>query len=36
MIELFKELLMDGLFILGEDYLEIVRCLFDERWIDFF
>jgi oligoendopeptidase F len=34
-IESSKELLMDGLSILGEDYLEIVRRSFDERWIDF-
>lgn len=34
-IEDAKEMLMDGLSILGDEYLELVRRSFDERWIDF-
>ncbi|MFA7417378.1 MAG: oligoendopeptidase F [Acholeplasma sp.] len=34
-IESSKEMLMDGLSILGDEYLEMVRRSFDERWIDF-
>ena len=34
-IDSAKELLLDGLSILGEDYLKMVRRAFDERWIDF-
>ncbi|HLT00363.1 MAG TPA: oligoendopeptidase F [Acholeplasma sp.] len=34
-IESSKEMLLDGLSILGDEYLEIVRRSFDERWIDF-
>jgi len=34
-IESSKDMLLDGLSILGEEYLEIVRRSFDERWIDF-
>ncbi len=34
-IEDAKDMLMDGLSILGDEYLELVRRSFDERWIDF-
>lgn len=34
-IEESKALVMDGLSILGDEYLQIVRRAFDERWIDF-
>ncbi len=34
-IESSKEMLMEGLSILGDEYLEMVRRSFDERWIDF-
>ncbi|MGE4342020.1 MAG: oligoendopeptidase F [Bacilli bacterium] len=34
-IDSAKELLLDSLSILGEDYLKMVRRAFDERWIDF-
>ncbi|WP_035357146.1 oligoendopeptidase F [Acholeplasma granularum] len=34
-IESSKELLMDGLSILGDDYVNLVKRSFEERWIDF-
>ncbi len=34
-IEASKQYVIDGLSILGEEYDEIVRRAFDERWIDF-
>ncbi|QIK70302.1 oligoendopeptidase F [Erysipelothrix sp. HDW6C] len=34
-IEESKDYLLDGLAVLGDDYREIVRRSFDERWIDF-
>jgi len=34
-IESSKEMLMEGLSILGDEYLDMVRRSFDERWIDF-
>lgn len=34
-IEEAKEKLMAGLKILGDDYVEMIRKAFDERWIDF-
>lgn len=34
-IDQTKDLLLDGLSILGDDYLKIVARAFDERWIDF-
>lgn len=34
-IEESKKMLLEGLSILGVDYLELVRRSFDERWIDF-
>lgn len=34
-IEDSKDVLIDGLSILGEEYLDLVRRSFDERWIDF-
>ena len=34
-IEESKTYLMDGLSILGDDYLNLVKRSFDERWIDF-
>ncbi|MDO5028467.1 MAG: oligoendopeptidase F [Bacillota bacterium] len=34
-IEEAKPKLMEGLKILGEDYVEMIRRAFDERWIDF-
>ncbi|WP_162164035.1 oligoendopeptidase F [Acholeplasma hippikon] len=34
-IESSKDMLLEGLSILGDEYLEIVRRSFDERWIDF-
>ncbi|CAM4159595.1 oligoendopeptidase F [Erysipelothrix inopinata] len=30
-----REYLLDGLSILGEDYLEMINTAFDDRWIDF-
>ena len=34
-IESSKQLLMDGLSVLGPEYQEIIRQAFDDRWIDF-
>ncbi len=34
-IESSKDMLLEGLSILGSEYLEIVRKSFDDRWIDF-
>lgn len=34
-IEESKDKLMEGLKVLGDDYVEMIRRAFDERWIDF-
>ncbi|CAM3622903.1 oligoendopeptidase F [Erysipelothrix urinaevulpis] len=34
-IEASKQYLLDGLSVLGDDYLEMVNQAFDDRWIDF-